>query len=64
MRPASPWYAAPLRWLGSAFIDAAARLDRPSPEPMPRHTSFDEVLADVRNRSNVGFEAGHRPHYW
>ena len=62
------WYAAGLRRLGELLAAAADYLDRRVPrdaplEPMPRHTSFDEVVGDLRNRINSGFGAGQRPYY-
>ena len=62
------WYAAGLRRLGDLLAAAADYLDRRVPadsplEPMPRHTSFDEVVGDLRNRINSGFGAGQRPYY-
>ncbi len=64
----SSWYAEGLRWIGSVFSDAADYLERPSLDaasldPMPRHTSFDEIVGDMRNRANSGFAAGQRPYY-
>jgi hypothetical protein len=62
------WYATGLRRLGELFAAAADYLDRRGPgdapvEPMPRHTSFDEVVGDLRNRIHSGFGAGQRPYY-
>lgn len=62
------WYAAGVRRLGQLLAAAAEYLDRRVPrdgplEPMPRHTSFDEVLGDLRNRIQSGFGGGHRPYY-
>jgi hypothetical protein len=62
------WYADGLRWIASVITDTADFFDRPSPDaasldPMPRHTSFDEIVADLRNRANSGFAAGQRPYY-
>lgn len=64
----SRWYAEGLRWIGSLFGSAADWLERPasrhaSLDPMPRHTSFDEVVGDMRNRLHSGFGAGNRPYY-
>jgi hypothetical protein len=61
-------YARALRWIGSLLDAAADRLDRRAPQhepldPMPRHTSFDEVVGDLRNRINSGFGGGQRPFY-
>lgn len=64
MHPTSSWYAEGLRWIGSLLHGAANYLDRPEVDPMPRHLSAEEVLSDVRNRANTGFEASQRPHYW
>jgi len=62
------WYATGLRRLGELFAAAADYLDRRGPgdapvDPMPRHTSFDEVVGDLRNRIHSGFGAGQRPYY-
>jgi hypothetical protein len=62
------WYADGLRWIASAISGAADYLDSSEPEsasldPMPRHTSFDEIVSDMRNRANTGFAAGQRPYY-
>ena len=62
------WYSDGLRWVGTLFSDAADYLDRTtgeagSPAPMPRHTSYDEVVGEVRNRIHSGFGAGQRPYY-
>jgi hypothetical protein len=62
------WYATGLRRLGGLFATAADYLDRRVPgdaplQPMPRHTSFDEVVGDLRNRINAGFGAGRPPYY-
>ena len=64
----STWYADGLRWIASVITDAADYLDSGAPEaasldPMPRHTSFDEIVADVRNRNYNGFGSGQRPYY-
>lgn len=61
-------YAEGLRWIGSLFGSAADWLERPAPghaslDPMPRHTSFDEIVGDLRNRIHSGFGAGQRPYY-
>jgi hypothetical protein len=61
-------YAAGLRRLGELLAAAADYLDRRVPadaplQPMPRHTSFDEVVGDLRNRINSGFGAGRPPYY-
>lgn len=60
MHPPNTWYADGLRWIGSLFYDAADYLARPAPEtasldPMPRHTSAEEILRDVRNRASGGW---------
>ena len=62
------WYVAGLRWIAASLAWAANRLDRAttdhaSLDPMPRHTSFDEVVGDLRNRIHSGFGAGQRPYY-
>ena len=57
MNARSSWYAEGLRWMGRLLNDAADFIDREVPEPMPRHTSSEEILADVRNRINSGFAA-------
>ena len=62
------WYADGLRWVAGVFEDAADYLDRTTsaasaPSPMPRHTSYDEVVGEVRNRIQSGFGAGNRPYY-
>lgn len=57
------WYSEGLRWMAEALTGAADFLDRRAPEPMPRHTSAEEVLSDLRNRANA-FYTGSRPHYW
>jgi hypothetical protein len=62
------WYADGLRWIAALFDSAADRLDRAatvhaSLDPMPRHTSFDEIVCDMRNRIHTGFGAGNRPYY-
>jgi hypothetical protein len=64
----APWYAEGLRRIGSLFCSVADYLERRSVEPasldpMPRHTSFDEIVGDVRNRIYSGFGAGNRPYY-
>ena len=64
----STWYADGLRWIASVITDTADYLDSPAPDdasldPMPRHTSFDEIVGDMRNRANSGFGAGQRPYY-
>ena len=64
----SSWHAEGLRWIGSLFNAAADSLDRASaesatPAPMPRHTSFDEIVGDVRNRMYSDFGTGQRPYY-
>ena len=51
------WYANGLRWLGSLLNAAADYIDRHEPEPMPRHTSSEEILCEVRNRISSGFGA-------
>jgi hypothetical protein len=61
------WYATGLRRLGELFAAAADYLDRRGPgdapvDPMPRHTSFDEVVGDMRNRIHCGFGVGQRPY--
>lgn len=68
LRSRSAWYAEGLRWIGSLFDAAADWLDRRAPghaslDPMPRHTSFDEVVGDLRNRIHAGFGADRRPYY-
>ena len=54
MHARSTWYSEGLRWIGSLFDGAADFLERatgPAPlEPMPRHTSFEEIVGEVRNR--------------
>ena len=54
MHARSTWYSEGLRWIGSLFDAAADFLERatgPAPlEPMPRHTSFEEIVGEVRNR--------------
>jgi hypothetical protein len=62
------WYAVSLRWIAASLAWAANRLDRAtadhaSLDPMPRHTSFDEVVGDLRNRIHSGFGGGQRPYY-
>lgn len=62
------WYAEGLRWIAASLASAAHRLERAatdhaSLDPMPRHTSFDEVVGDLRNRIHSGFGAGRRPYY-
>lgn len=61
------WHAKGLRWMAARLWSAADRLDRlgghASLDPMPRHTSFEEVVGDMRNRIHSGFGAGHRPYY-
>lgn len=62
------WYAKGLRRLEELFATAADYIDRRVPgdaplEPMPRHTSFDEVAGDLRNRIHSGFGGGQRPYY-
>ena len=64
----STWYADGLRWIASVIADTADYLDSPAPDtasldPMPRHTSFDEIVGDMRNRANFGISAGERPYY-
>ena len=64
----STWYADGLRWIASVITDTADYLDKAAPDaasldPMPRHTSFDEIVVDLRNRANAGFAAGQRPYY-
>ncbi|MEO7741640.1 MAG: hypothetical protein ABIR98_01715 [Usitatibacter sp.] len=64
----STWYADGLRWIASVIANAADYLDSScleaaSLDPMPRHTSFDEIVGDMRNRANSGFCAGQRPYY-
>lgn len=54
------WYADGLRWIASVITGAADYLERPaahaaSLDPMPRHTSFDEIVGDMRNRASSGF---------
>ena len=44
------WYADGLRWVGSVLTTAADFIDRETPEPMPRHTSGEEILSETRNR--------------
>ena len=61
------WYSEGLRWIGTLFEDAADFLER-SPgreplEPMPRHTSYEEVVSELRNRMQAGFGGGQRPPY-
>ena len=68
MTQRTTWYADGLRWIASVITDTADYLDSPAPDdasldPMPRHTSFDEIVADMRNRAHAGFSAGTRPHY-
>lgn len=51
----SSWYADGLRWIGSLFIAAADRLERPSIapaplEPQPDYRPAEEFLSDVRLR--------------
>ena len=62
------WYAEGMRWIAASFAWAVKRLDRApaahaSLDPMPRHTSFDEVVGDLRNRIHSGFGGGQRPYY-
>jgi len=62
------WFVAVLRWIAASFAWTADRLDRAtadhaSLDPMPRHTSFDEVVGDLRNRIHSGFGGGQRPYY-
>lgn len=62
------WYAEGLRWIAALLDSAASRLDRAatvpaSLDPMPRHTSFDEIVGDLRNRVHSGLGSGHRPYY-
>lgn len=62
------WYAEGMRWIAGSLAWAANRLDRAatghaSLDPMPRHTSFDEVVGDMRNRIHSGFGGGQRPYY-
>lgn len=62
------WYAEGLRRMAAWLYSAADRLDRlptvhASLDPMPRHTSFDEIVGDLRNRIHSGFGAGQRPYY-
>ena len=64
----SHWYADGLRWIASVINDAANYLDSPAPDaasldPMPRHTSFDEIVGDMRNRAHAGFAASPRSYY-
>lgn len=64
----SSWYAEGMRWIASTLAWAAKRLERASAshaslDPMPRHTSFDEVVGDLRNRIHSGFGGGQRPYY-
>ena len=55
----SAWYSEGLRWVGGLLNDAADYLERSSPSetlaPMPRHTSYDEIVGDLRNRLQAGF---------
>lgn len=51
MRPDSTWYAQGLRWIASLLQGAADYIDRPRPEPMPRHTSAEEILSEARARA-------------
>ena len=53
---------APRRRAAADHLDRRVPADAPL-EPMPRHTSFDEVVGDLRNRINSGFGAGQRPYY-
>lgn len=62
------WYAEGARWIASSLAWTANRLGRAaathaSLDPMPRHTSFDEVVGDLRNRIHSGFGGGQRPYY-
>ena len=50
MNERSSWYAEGLRWMGSVLNGVADYLDRPEPEPMPRHTSCEEILSETRTR--------------
>lgn len=60
------WYAEGVRWIAASLASAVSRLERTatahaSLDPMPRHTSFDEVVGDLRNRIHSGFGASQRP---
>ena len=66
MHARSTWYSEGLRWVGSLLNDAADYLERDTPlaeplAPMPRHTSYDEIVGDLRNRVHAGF--GTQRHY-
>ena len=59
MHARSRWYSEGLRWVGGLLSGAADYLERATPAreplaPMPRHTSYDEIVGDLRNRLHAG----------
>lgn len=63
----SSWHAQGLRWIGSLLCAAADYLESRAAEssplaPMPRHTSYEEIVGDMRNRM-YSAGAGQRPYY-